>query len=355
MKKLFLVMACALAVLAGCKKEDPKPDSGENQEPTTMTGYAYLLNEGSWGSNNAEISRINLATGTIEADWFSSANGRGLGDVAQDLVHYGSRLYCTVWNSNTLEIVDPVTGQSVKQISMGARGPRSIACHEGKVYVSCYDKTVVRIDTATLEIEATCPLSSMQPEQLCVANGKLFVCSTWQYNSASEAVYDSVLCVVDLASFTEVGRIVVGTNPTRVCTLDDHRLLVTISENNRTPHSAIVDLADGNRVSNLDIVTTGSALYDGSIYHYATAYDAEWNPTATFYRTEINTLSPTPILQSHERNLTNAYGIAVHPTTGHIFVCNSPYTSTGDVYCFTNAGEQCWSCEAGMFPSKVVF
>ena len=132
-KNILLLAACALLLTVGCEK-DPKPENNTNDGT-----YAYVLNEGSRGVNNAEISRLNIKDGTIEADWFSAANGRGLGDLAQDLVHYGNKLYATVHTSNKVEVIDPATGKSLKQIDMGNRGPRYIACHGGKIYVTCYD------------------------------------------------------------------------------------------------------------------------------------------------------------------------------------------------------------------------
>ena len=79
-KSILFFAACALFVMVGCEK-DPKLENNTNDGT-----YAYVLNEGTWGGNNAEISRLNIKDGTIEVDWFEQANGRGLGDLAQDLI-----------------------------------------------------------------------------------------------------------------------------------------------------------------------------------------------------------------------------------------------------------------------------
>ena len=65
----------------------------------------YILNEGSWGSNNASLSRVDLSTGDITNYVFASANGRGLGDVAQDIIIYGTKAYIAVSFSNSIEAV----------------------------------------------------------------------------------------------------------------------------------------------------------------------------------------------------------------------------------------------------------
>lgn len=345
-----------LVLFAACEPEKPAPtDTTDTTPPADTDRIAYVLNEGGWSANNAEISRLNLTKGTIDPDWFSRVNGRGLGDVAQDLVHYGSRLYCAVFNSNTLEVIDASTGRSVKQISFGNRGPRYIVCHEGKVYVSCYDRSVVRIDTTALEIEASCPLSGMQPEQMCLCGENLVVCNTWQYASdGTTYLYDSTASVVSLATFTETDRITVGLNPTRIQGIDADRCVVGCAGNYGVEEACARVLTLSTRqVTSLAQAATAMDYHDGYLYHYITTYDAQWNPAAFFFRTDMQSLETTPYLTSVA--MPYAYGITVDPSNGDIYICNSPYTSTGDVHCYAPDGTLRWQVEAGFFCKKVVF
>ena len=353
---LLPLAACLLLLLAACEPEKPlTPDSNDTTPPAATDRIAYLLNEGSMSGNNAEISRINITQGTIDPQWFSRVNGRGLGDVAQDLVHYGSRLYCTVWNSGIVEVINPTTGQSIKQIGFAGRGPRYIVCHEGKVYVSCYDRSVVRIDTVSLEIEASCPLSGMQPEQMCLCGENLVVCNSWQYASdGTTFLYDNTVSVVDLATFTETGKIEVGTNPTRIQALDENRCVVACAGNYGVEEASakVLDLTT-QELTPLAKAATAMDLHGGALYHYITTYDAQWNPAALFFRTDMTTLETSPVFTSVA--MPYAYGISIDPLTGNIYLCNSPYTSTGDVYCYAPDGTLRWQVEAGFFCKKVVF
>ena len=77
-------------------------------------GNAYVLNEGNYGSNNSSLSLLNLTTGSIDNSVFSTANGRGLGDLAQDVVVYGTKAYVTVSGSNTLEVVSLTDNKSTQ-------------------------------------------------------------------------------------------------------------------------------------------------------------------------------------------------------------------------------------------------
>ena len=71
-----------------------------------------VLNEGGWGANNAGISRVDVSNATAVANYFADNNGRGLGDVAQDIITIGNKAYITVSFSNSLEIMDINTGKS---------------------------------------------------------------------------------------------------------------------------------------------------------------------------------------------------------------------------------------------------
>ena len=73
-----------------------------------------ILNEGGWGRNNAGISRIDAASGNSTPNFFADNNGRGLGDVAQDLIIAGGKAYATVTFSNSLEVMDPSSGKSTR-------------------------------------------------------------------------------------------------------------------------------------------------------------------------------------------------------------------------------------------------
>ncbi len=348
MKKSLLFLVAALSVaMVGCEKEPETPSN-------TQGAKAFVLNEGLWGANDASLSII--TDEGITNDWFATCNGRGLGDLGQDMIHYGSLLYVVVHTSNTIECIDPATGVSRKQISMGNRLPRYAVGHEGKLYVSCYDKTVVRIDTASLEIEATCHLSGMQPEQLCVVGDSLYVCNTWQYGEGSQAVYDSTISVVSLDDFVEARKITVGMNPGRIKALDSHRFIVSCGGDygNHAAQTLVVDVADGSQTE-LDVAATNFDICNGTIYLYCTSYDASWNTTVSFYKADAATLALTPMLQSHSTELKNAYGINVDPQTQEVYICNSVYGVNSDVYVFSPDGTLQDKYEAGTFASKVVF
>lgn len=77
-------------------------------------GTAYVLNQGAWSANDASLDRINLGDGTVQRNVFATANKRGLGDIAQDILVYGSKAYVTVTFSNSIETVSLADNTSVR-------------------------------------------------------------------------------------------------------------------------------------------------------------------------------------------------------------------------------------------------
>lgn len=346
----LLLLAASLATVS-CK-QDPieKPDD----HTTTPVYDAYVLCEGVWGGNDAELSRLATNTGDIDPDFFAETNGRGLGNQAQDAVVYGGKIYITVTDSKTLEVVNAATCKAIKQITLSGK-PRSIACKDGKVYVDNYDRTVVRLDTATLQLDGICQLDRMQPEQMAIVGNNLYVTSTYSH-PGDDFIYDSVLQVVDLATFTKSGNITVGLNPTRVKALDGNRLVVCCNGNygNVTPCAMVVNLSD-NSTDKLPVALGNMEVAGGNIYGYTITYDASYTQVhSNFYRIDGTTLQATPLLQAYESVLTHAYGINLDDK-GNIYVCNSAYGSNSDVYCFSTDGTKKWKAESGLFASKVVF
>lgn len=356
MPKTRLTVCALLAALAfaACEPNEPQPSPSDTIVPES--GMALVLNEGNWGSNNASLTRLDLAKGTIENNWFSTVNGRGLGDLAQDLVVYGSKAYITVSESGSMEVVDTATGLSTR-VDLGTRYPRYIAADGGKLYVTCYrPRSIVRIDTATLQVEASCALGDYNPEGIAAVGGKLLVASSNISDAQGTYSYDNSLYVVDIESFSIDTTLAVGSNPQKVVAVDGSRAVVNyVGDYGSQPAgSALVDVGSLS-VTPIGIELTNMTVGSGStIYGYSTVWAADYSgKTTTFVSIDPASLTVTPILTGV--NL-NAYAIGVHPASGNIYVASDgDYIAAGDLYCFSPDGTRRWRREVGMLPSKIVF
>src|SRR5690554_808346 len=115
MKKLFYYLsAIAAIILTSCSDESTPIDNILPQEAKTV----LILNEGGFNQNNSTLAMYDISKGSIRRNHFNLANDRGLGSVGNDMILYGSKLYIVMNLSGTIEVVEPSTGKSIKQISM---------------------------------------------------------------------------------------------------------------------------------------------------------------------------------------------------------------------------------------------
>ena len=61
--------------------------------------------------------------------YFELQNGRGLGNTANDMIVYGSKMYIAVAGESTIEVAT-LDAKSLKQIECGAQ-PRYLAAYAG--------------------------------------------------------------------------------------------------------------------------------------------------------------------------------------------------------------------------------
>lgn len=354
-KKLTLsLLALVACCLTACTPQAGKPDTNPTFD-AAASPRVVLLNEGIWGSNNASLSMIDNQKGELANGWFDEANGRGLGDVAQDIVLYGSKLYAVVSESGSLEVIDTASGKS-QRVDLGNRYPRYIATDGGYLYISCYNPhSVIRIDTATLAIGATCLLGDYHPEGMAIAGGRLFVASSNVSDAQGTYSYDSVIYVVELSEFDNPQAIVVGHNPQLVARLDNSHLVVNYW-GDYGEHPAGSTLVDANTLSvvQLDAKLSNMTVHQGLLYGYISTYSSDYSSKTTEYVTIDANATVTPILP--DCAVDRPYGIGVDPRNGDILIAtDGNYSSTGSVYCYTRDGELRWKQSAGYFPSKFIF
>lgn len=191
---LFTVLALTFAA---CESDD----IDEWKEPVINTKGIYILNNGNWGGNDASLSYYDTQTKTLSEKVFSNINKKDLGDLAQDMVIYGSKMYITVTSSNKIYITN-LKGQLLKKngaevILSPLDGnqpmePRSAISHNGKVYVTTQKGYVLRIDTTSFNIDKV--KVGLYPEQMVVSEGKLFVANSGQQ-------YDNKISIINLNRF----------------------------------------------------------------------------------------------------------------------------------------------------------
>lgn len=220
MRKYLLGLAVLMmgtAVMTSCSSDDD--DAPKTQTVTYSTG-AYIVNSGNMYNNiESSLTAIDYASSTATQNVFKAANGRSLGNTANDGLIYGSKMYIVVDQSNTIEVLDKNTKKSVKQINttelMGAaegNEPRHIIAKGGCIFFTTYGGYVAQVDTINFALKAKYQVGSY-PEGLAFVDdaSKIYVANS------NYAKGGGTISAIDLLKGTVDTKTVEGiNNPTAV-------------------------------------------------------------------------------------------------------------------------------------------
>ena len=344
MKKLSILTLAAFFM--ACDPEPVLLDTGGGKDDSPHNG-AYVLSEGLFNLNNSTLTWIDFSTlkpdswssqGGTSYDSFEKVNGRRIGDTANDMLLYGSRLYIAVNVSSTIEILDAATCTSLKQIRMEQNGipsePRYLAAHGGYVYMCCFDGTVQRIDTLTMEIDASVNVGR-NPDGICYAAGKLYVSNSGGLDADNP---DNTVSVIDVNSFTEKTRIEVRSNPGTIRTDGKSVFVVSrgIFDFDRMDYDYRlhrIDVETDLLTDTYNIPVLDMDIYDGKawIYRYGSG------------RIQVMDLETGHILQpdfiTDGTRIECPYSIKVDSATRKVYVTDAAdYVTPGSLYCFNPDG-----------------
>ncbi|WP_294470343.1 YncE family protein [uncultured Bacteroides sp.] len=354
-----------LPLFVACDDMEDKPDptpAVEGNTAETGTAELYILSEGLFNLNNSSLAQYSFKSSKLTKNYFKDLNKRGLGDTANDIAIYGSKLYIVVNVSSTIEVIDFHTGNSIKQIPMltdngSSRQPRHIAFHKNKAYVCSYDGTVARIDTTSLQVESITK-AGRNPESICVKNDKLYVSNSGGLDYSSGQGVDNTVSVIDIASFNEIKKIEVGPNPGSILPGPDETVYVATHGSN---------IADGDfhfvkinsRTDEVEHIYNEKVMNFAISGNVAYLYNYNYNTETSFIKV-FNLKTGETIRENFITDgtkISTPYGINVNPYSGNVYITEAySYTITGDVLCFNQNGQlQFRLNRVGLNPNTVVF
>lgn len=359
MKKNFYGVASVACLMftatmfTSCSNDD-------NNEPGLLepekTSGIYVLDGGKFGGNNAALTYV-AADSTVTEDIFSKQNKRGLGDMGQNMIKYGSKLYISVYGSKTVEILDASDATSLKQLTLTdekgeARAPRMFAAHNGKVYLTTYDGYVAKIDTVSMAVEGYAKVGP-NPDGITIANNRIYTADTdgmnWPSNSTS-------VSVVSIDNFKLEKTLTVSLNPNYIYSDSDGDVYVICMSDYTDDKSYILQRIDAKT----DAVTTVTGV---KAYKMTVSNDIAYIMFNDYYANKVNYYKYD---LKNEKLLSNNFitdgtkvdspnGIGVDPVSGDIYVAQSNKTNNGDVYVFSAEGKLKWQFETAPYPSDFVF
>lgn len=343
MKKLFLNLAVLAFMVAqplcfvSCDSDD---DNTPSMPPAMSAAGCYVINTGNWNANDASVQYYDYSTGEAssplcESDLFATANGVLLGDLAQDMLWVGGKLFVTVSGSQKLEVLDE-SGKRLREpyVYEGeGNSPRMMATDGERVYVTNYDGNVYVYDVATADFVETIPVGT-RPEGISLCDGYIVV-----NNSGDLYAYNGTVSVVDADTHesTEISLVNPYTQSV-VCNGDVYIIdcgnyvdvpsrIYRVSPSEATAESLGVSAA-------LLAAHENYLYYINSVYNYST-WAFEYSP---LYRMDVTTGEVVELLPAE--SMENAYSLSVNPADGSLFVGYSEYGVLGTMRVYAPDGTQ---------------
>ncbi len=360
LRKYFYAILCGLAVSTGfvsCSDDDEWNPTGNGSNIEMAQTRAFVLNEGSYGNNDASITYFNWRTDEpYSTDLFYAQNGTTIGDTGQDLIEDNDNLYLAVYGSNYIAKLNGV-GTEIARVSLAGHSHlgqvRYLAADDGYLYATTYGGYVAKVNTRTMEIVDSVKVGD-NPEQIIVEDGNIYC-----VNSGWGA--DNRLSIINERTFTLTEHVNIFYNPESIVETDDYIAIQGYGGSDYTNYPYPVAVFDARSKTYKEIGKgTKIAAEDGKLY---VAYsETDWNTYATttsFYSYNFRTgQKDDNVLKNIPEELTSSsvYGISINDENNHIYVMTSDYVSDGTVYHFDNNGNYVGKFSSyGISPKKIVF
>lgn len=356
-KQALLTLTGAVLVLSACKKDKLPPI---DPQPVATTGV-YVLCEGPFGQlNKSTITYYEVATQSVEKDYFKKQNGIDLGTGASALKQYGSKMYCVISGDNSVakdayvEVISIATGKSIKRIPFfndtKDYAPRNVIFYKDKAYVSAYDGFITKIDTASLTIESRLEAGGAM-EEMAIVNNKLYVTNSL-HPYVSNPINSSV-SVVDLNSFTKLKEIAVSFNANKIAASAGGDLFV-ITRGQYLPAIApafeklnsVTDSKVQTYSYNLNAITISGAK--------AYVITGDYPSSLKTFNTTNATIGADFITDGTA--VSNIYGVTINPLSNDVYLADATdYSTDGRFFCFAADGKKRFEFATGSIPQSAVF
>ena len=358
MKKIDLLLgwlfsAAFFFTLTSCESDD-QPVVVEVPE---QTEGVFVLNRGPQGSNSSALTYFDSESKTVVSDVFASLNGRKLGDSAEQLLVYGGKMYATVYGSYQIEVMDK-NGKSLKTITSkntdnSFHQPRCMASGNGKVYVTFFDGYVGIVDTTSLEVTKIAPVG-LNPEQLTLANNKIYVAVSEGLNYPNTG---TKVAVLDATTLAEITKIDVLMNPTEI--LSDSQgdvYVISMGDYGNTLNNTLQRIDKQTQKSTVLMEATTMTMKNDTLY----AINALWGKPVTDY-IKYDCKNESVITTNFLKDAitypvgANPSCLAVDPVTGNIYIGVSDFKTNSDMHIFSPEGKLLHKFEVGLEPKSIAF
>lgn len=352
MVRIITVLAVFIAVVSCKKLEENKPDVIEQ---VNQAEGAFVINEGTFGWNNASLSYVNFKSAAISNQIYTGKNNKQLGDIFQSMIIHDDLGFLAIDQSDVIVVVDINSLQETARITR-LKGPRymQIDVENNMLWVTQYNAiNLVGIDLSTYEIIHEIDLPDYDISGVPVQSGsddlilyqnKLFVSNfrrpyVYQINTVTALIEDSVY-------------VNYGVSNLLIDTQDRLWVAASIDFNKNTPgRLTCIDAATStviDYVENFDngFGSLGCNVVEGSVYVLHVG--------VVKARLSEGEIALESFLSSS--NSSSFYGLSVNPSNGDVWLVDPlDFQQQGEVYQYDTTGTLLNTYLAGYAPNGFVF
>ena len=362
--KTLLVFSLVLAAIAvGCTKENTSDHFAGIDKEVGENAKFFILNQGAWPAGST-LDLVDLNADKYYADIFGSANpdvAQGLGNTANDMAVINGQLWVVLNASNQIAVLNLQDAKLVRYIQVDS--PRFIIKKGDYAYVTSYGAAVngsymdvkgklYRIHTKTFETKSI--ETGYQSEGLTVLGDKLYVANSGGYQTEP----DNTITVVNLKSFTVTGTLKMPVKNLKMLFSTAEGLWLTTYAcytpdwlTVTAPMSLGLVTADGSYTAVENVHPDAVALGNGVIYAIGNAEEMTGGYDPCFYKVSTTSLTSLTIHCSASEDFGRigyAYGMAVNPANGDIYVSDANFKGNSQVHCFSQELKWKWSKTTGL-------
>jgi hypothetical protein len=301
--RLFLLSLFSFAFFS-CEDvvEKPIDDDFPNDSTTVITDSTIItsvynreilvISQGGFGLNTASLhskgqihsstfytkdsSIVETFVDTLSNDIFYSANEFELGDMANDIITSGDKIYILVSNSGILEIINKKTYESeatinLKDVNGEFAYPQNMEIYEGKIYITdASASNIIVFDIASESVSGTIP-TGPNPADIEIYDGMVYTANTAYGNTSDTFSGNRTVSVIDIAKGKEIKQITVGTN-TRFIDIDEDNNVLYVGYTDITWDGKIggiksYNLTNYEEINSFDIgILTDLQVKDDNLY-----------------------------------------------------------------------------------------
>jgi len=355
----FCLLGC---LCASCSSNDAT--GGEEESKVTLPDRRmFILNEGSYETNNAGITFYAPSNdASIIGDIYKAQNTAALGQYGQWMVAHRENIYVAVNGSNYLSMMNNACVEQ-RRLSFSAYpelqgGVRDVVAYGNCLYADFYGGMVAKINASTLEIEKIQSGVGQNVEKMTVAGGKLYVTNAYKIDDKGSYVYLDEVVVLDVNTLEKMKTIKVDVNPNFVMTMGDKVAVVSYGDYYTVGYSLQLIDPGNDAVAKLNVQANRCCVWRGKLFFSLSTYNYESNDyTTTFgvYDLQTGSVGKEDVLLDMPATLCreSVSMLDVDTDTDELYIGTTDYFSNGDVYRFGSDGRFKERFETGSVNPKV--